>query len=180
MNFKRVIDNNTAEFKAAIQIYEASFPINEKRALNDQIEALSDDSYHFQVIHNDNLETMGLLLNWETEDFVYIEHFAILESARGQNLGGRILEKIKSEKNIPIILEIDPPVDDISKRRMDFYKRHGFTMTKYKHLQPTYKEHDETCTLNVMAYPNIDEKLYNIFYDFIINKVFYYSFSRRP
>ncbi len=179
MQFKRILDGNSTEFKQAMEIYNYSFPLFEKRALHDQIEALNDEKYHFEVIQNDNSEIIGLLLTWQTEDFIYIEHFAILQSARGQNLGSKVLEKLKAAKNIPIILEIDPAVDEISIRRKNFYERLGFVMTKFAYTQLAYKENDEKCTLNVLSYPMIDDKLYNIYYEFLVNKVFYYSFSRK-
>lgn len=43
----------------------------------------------------------------QNESFLYIEHFCILPKT--------------------LMLEIDPPKDDISKRRKGFYERSGFT-----------------------------------------------------
>ncbi len=179
MQFKRLTEHDSQAFSEVMNIYEKSFPVFEKRALHDHIEALGDEAFHCQIIQNDSLETAGLLFTWETEDFVYVEHFAIAEHLRGLNIGGQILEKMKTLHTCPIILEIEPPIDAISVRRKNFYERHGFVVAAYEHLHPAYKQGDNEFFLTVLAYPALHDDLYSRFYDFFLHRVMYYSFSRK-
>lgn len=82
---------------------------------------MSHPEYHFDVIWEG--ETfVGILLHWEEEGFSYVEHFATDPALRGQGLGARALELLNS-RGKSVVLEIDPPVDELSIRRKGFYQR---------------------------------------------------------
>lgn len=59
---------------------------------------------------------MGLLLYWEAEDFRYVEHFCVRPELRGRRYGAKALEELGRDGKT-VVLEIDPPVDDIARRR---------------------------------------------------------------
>ncbi len=178
MEFKRITDSKSPEFKEVYEIYQNSFPIFEQRYLDDQIEALADKDYYFEAVKNGN-ETIGLLLTWQAKSFVYIEHLAVTESARGQNIGTQILTRLKASANVPLILEIDPPIDEISLRRKAFYERLGFVMSSYDHKHPPFKKGQEPYSLKVLSCPQIDDNLYFDFYNYMVNRIMYYSDSRK-
>ena len=70
---------------------------------------------------------------WQTEDFVYLEHFAVQPSLRGQGTGSRILrELLQGEK--PFILEIEPPEDALTCRRKAFYECNGLQAQPYDRM----------------------------------------------
>ena len=92
------------------------------------------------------------MLYWETDDFIYVEHFCILPEMRSRRYGQRILEKL-SEQGKVIILEIDPPVDEISVRRKGFYERCGFAENPYHHVHPPYHRGNSGHELVVMSSP---------------------------
>lgn len=54
----------------------------------------------------------------------------ILPALRGQRYGSRALSMLPNDR--PVILEIDPPVDEIAIRRKGFYERCGFTRTRIR------------------------------------------------
>ena len=81
---------------------------------------------------------MGLMLWWEAETFLYVEHFCILPAARNRGCGGRALAHL-AEKGKTVILEIDPPVDEISLRREAFYERCGYRANIHPHVHPPYR-----------------------------------------
>ncbi len=92
-----------------------------------------------------------------------MEHFCIFPKLRGQKYGQRALEKL-NEKGKPVILEIDPPVDEISIRRKGFYERCGFTANPYEHVHPAYHKGYEGHKLIVMSCPEkLTEKQYGAF-----------------
>lgn len=68
----------------------------------------------------------------------------------------------------PIVLEIEPPQDDISRRRRAFYERCGFCTTEHAHLQPPYHAGQAELPLVVMSYPRaIDAAEYAAFNRFL-------------
>ena len=83
MNLKRINSNDNC-FNKAMEIYNGSFPIFERRTMDDQIKALDDTNYHFEVIY-DKEEIVGILLYWDMGRYKYIEHFAIDSKLRGKN-----------------------------------------------------------------------------------------------
>lgn len=59
------------------------------------------------------------MLCWEAEDFIYVEHFCVLPELRGRGCGARALGLLAREGKT-VILEIDPPIDEISRRSKIF------------------------------------------------------------
>ncbi len=47
--------------------------------------------YHFSLIYDED-EFCGIILYWQTENFIYVEHFAISVSKRGEGLGKKALK----------------------------------------------------------------------------------------
>ena len=71
-----------------------------------------------------------------------------------------------------IILEIDPPKDEISVRRRGFYERNGFKLNDFEHFAPAYTSGGSDFELKIMTYPGkISKELYDDFYEFLCAKV---------
>ena len=112
MKLVRIKNSGHEKFPEATALYAASFPLHERREDESQRAVLDDEEYHFNLLFEG--ETfLGLLLCWETERFIYVEHFCILPEMRGKDYGGRALALL-SKMGRSVILEIDPPEDDIS------------------------------------------------------------------
>ena len=90
IEFRRLTDEADARYADAIALYKESFPIHEQRMPESQAAILRDGAYHFDLIY-DGGEWMGLMLWWEAETFLYVEHFCILPAARNRGCGGRAL-----------------------------------------------------------------------------------------
>lgn len=178
MEFNRLTDTRDTYFTEAFSLYEKSFPKSEKRLLPDQEEAMKDSAFHCDVILDDN-QFAGILFYWKISGFCYIEHFAIATSLRGKNIGSRSLKQF-CEIQGRIILEIDPPVDDISTRRERFYNRLGFVVNPYEHTYHAYQNHCMPQKLVLMTYPEqIGEKEYNLFNEYLQNHIMKYSEPNR-
>ncbi len=176
MQFKRILNSNSIEFNEAFAIYERSFPIFEQRSRADQVAVLCHENYFFQAVQNSASETLGLVCTWETDDFVYVEHLAVLESARDKKIGTTILEMLKSSSSLPIILEIDPPIDAISIRRRGFYERLGFVMNDYEHMHPPFKKNEQYYPLKILSYPEkIGQNIYDSYFALLVKTIMHYS-----
>ena len=96
-------------------------------------------------------QTLGLLTTWEFADFIYIEHFAIDPEVRSRGYGSTTLSTFIKKYGKPIVLEAEPPTDDITHRRIRFYERQGLTLYDFPYLQPAYTEASQPVELRLMG-----------------------------
>lgn len=151
MKFERIERADHPAFDQAFRLYEESFPIHEQRTREKQEAVLSNPDYHCQVIL-ENGRFVGILLCWEAEEFCYVEHFAIDPRLRGEGWGSRVLEQWQ-QRGRPLLLEIDPPVDEVSVRRKHFYEKLGFQANPWPHIHPPYRPGFSGHELVIMTYP---------------------------
>lgn len=162
-------------YDTALKLYQISFPYHEQREQRSQDEILKDDAYHFSLIYDEDV-FVGVVLYWEHEQFIYIEHFCILPEMRNRQYGQKTLELLE-EQGKTLILEIDVPKDDISKRRQGFYERCGFAANPFPHIHPPYHEANEGHHLVVMTYPaQISQDTFDTFAHYLKNRVMNHVF----
>lgn len=162
MEFIRLTSLEHQMYQKAMELYKMSFPYHEQRLESSQHDILNCQEYHFDLIYDEG-SFIGLLLYWETQDFIYVEHFCIDPSMRNKCYGQKSLELLK-EKQKCIILEIDPPVDELSARRKNFYERVGFLENGYHHVHPPYHSDKDGHLLMVMSFPDkLSQEDYNNF-----------------
>lgn len=125
-------------FPEAFALYEQSFPVHERRTRAAQQGRIGAADYHFDLILEGE-ELQGILLWWQTGSLRYVEHFAIAPQLRGTGVGSRALKAFLQEGD-PVLLEIDPPVEEIARRRQGFYERNGFRANPYPHIHPPYRK----------------------------------------
>ena len=170
MKFVRLLSKDDKMFNDAIILYKKSFPSHEQREIESQKEILNDEEYHFDLIY-DNDTFIGIVLYWETLNYIYIEHFCIEPNMRNKKYGETALELLK-KKNKTIILEIDPPIDEISIRRKSFYNRVGYKENTFNHIHPPYNNLNSGHVLSVMSYPNLLSQIeYDNFNLYLKNRV---------
>ena len=151
MRFERLTDRRDERYNAARALYAASFPYHEQRGGEAQAAALACADYRFELIY-DGDAFVGLMLCWETENFIYVEHFCTAPELRGRGIGAEALALL-AQSGKKIILEIDPPIDEISRRRRNFYERAGFAENPFAHVHPPYHAGFPGHPLVVMSYP---------------------------
>lgn len=121
------------------KIYSVSFPVFEQRTAFQQSKAFLEPAYSLDCyIEKD--EMVGFIAYWKFDTYVYVEHFAIHPDKRGQKWGSFILNDLISKTDRRIILEIDPVADEISRKRLQFYRSHGFSENSYLHFHPAYRQ----------------------------------------
>lgn len=162
MNLIRVTVPEHEMYQKALELYHISFPAHEQREAVSQAEILGDEAYHFNLIYEEAF-FVGLVLCWETERFLYVEHFCILPEMRNRKYGQKALELLKQQGKT-VILEIDPPVDEIAVRRKGFYERCGFVENPYPHIHPPYHRGNSGHSLVIMTAPgSIGQEEYDAF-----------------
>lgn len=166
MRFERLSSREHPMYQKAMELYSISFPLHEQREPASQGAIITDDEYHFTLIYDEAL-FIGLVLYWETKDFIYIEHFCILPEMRNKKYGQKVLELLERRQKT-VILEIDPPVDAISIHRKGFYERCGFVENPYAHIHPPYHKGNLGHTLVILSYPSgITQAQYDTFQHYL-------------
>ena len=122
LTYRRFLSTADAGWAAAYRLYEASFPPCERRSERDYDAALADGRLYAESVWDGDL-FVGLVFWWlADEGYAYLEHLAVEPVLRGHNYGARILYDLCRRAG-RVILEIDPPEDEISRRRRGFYLR---------------------------------------------------------
>ncbi len=135
--------------EAARQLYLQAFPVEERR---DSENMLPENANFRPAILRREGESCGILFYWESREFIFLEHFSIEPRLRNAGLGAKALELLKAMGK-PIILEIELPEDELTRRRKAFYERNGFRENPWHHIQPKYRRGDEDLRLLLLSYP---------------------------
>lgn len=176
MNLERVTSTSHPMYRRAWELYRASFPPHEQREKLSQEKIIKDREYHFCLISEEEV-FVGLVLYWETDRTIYIEHFCILPEMRNRRYGQKVLSLLQ-QKHKTLLLEIDPPIENLSKRRKVFYERCGFVENPYHHIHPPYHRENKAHSLIIMTYPHqITREHYNAFLEYLHDRVMNKAFE---
>ncbi|MBQ8269613.1 MAG: GNAT family N-acetyltransferase [Bacteroidaceae bacterium] len=135
----RITNPDSTAYRKAEELLTATFPRDEYRDLAEQrANVAGKENFHFMQAYC-NGEFIGLASYWLLDAFCYIEHLATLPAQRGKGHGKRILEQLQEEHH-RIVLEVEEPIDEITTRRIDFYRRAGFTLCNIPYTQPPYRK----------------------------------------
>ena len=166
MEVIRIENENHPRFPRVWEIYGYSFPRYEQRTIEHQRTAFNSPLYHMDAcVEGDAV--IGLIGYWIFPDYVYIEHYAMAREARGRGYGTKILgDFLARMAGRIVVLEIDPVVDEVSTRRLEFYQRLGFQESPFRHTCPKYRPDEVEGELWVLTWPvTVDCDFYERFYN---------------
>ena len=142
------------DFERIFEIMDYSFPNTEMRNKKNQKNLFKNIKYH--VVMDE--EKKGFIAYWDFKQFIFLEHFAVSTEARGEGHGEKMLEVFVESLTLPSILEVEPPEDEITKRRISFYERMGFRLNDFSYIQPCLRVDEPSIPLKIMSYKKtIDE-----------------------
>lgn len=166
MECKRITRQEDPLFEGAHALYEAAFPRAERRDMEEISRILQNEDYHMDVLM-EGKTLLGILFYWQTEDYIFLEHFATMAHLRNQGLGSRALGLLQQKKK-PIILEIEPPVDELTNHRYGFYRRNGFVMNPFDHIQAQLRREDPPLSLKILSWPGqVSPSMYRSFVEYM-------------
>jgi GNAT superfamily N-acetyltransferase len=164
MEIIRMRSEKDVFFQAFWEIYESAFPLCERRSLDDQIRIFANDTY-FLDVWLENEVVLGLIGWWDCGDLRFIEHYTIHPHYRSCGQGSRLLSGWIQQNSLPVLLEIEPVIDEISRKRQRFYHKLGFKNNSLIHYQPPYHKEEKPLELWLMSYPHeISTNDYEKFY----------------
>lgn len=149
---KEVRDTQAPEIRQVKQTYESAFPKEERRDF-ELVKAIlnSDSRFHLRVLFRDS-RYAGFITDWDFGEFHYAEHFAVDASQRNGGIGSQALKAYLASLNKPVVLEVELPNDDLSRRRIGFYERLGFQLDTHTYFQPPYRQGDAELEMRLMSY----------------------------
>lgn len=156
MTFAKIPD---ADIEKAENIYISAFPPEERRPWHDIISRDADSSSVLSLfgIYCEN-SLAGILSIWKFDTIRYIEHLAIADTMRGFGIGSQALTALIASDPLPIVIEVEPEsLGDIARRRINFYRRHGFIPHHhFQYIQPPYDTDLPPVKLILMSTAPID------------------------
>ena len=149
---RRITPTDTCDWERFIALYIESFPEKERRPI-DSLEHLASacDMFKAEVIETEH-GFAGFLTHWDLGEFIYGEHFAVSAQIRGGGIGGRVIDMFTSRFDKTIVLEAETATDDMSRRRLGFYARHGFIAAPYPYAQPAYSPQQKPVPMHLLSY----------------------------
>lgn len=142
------ITRDSLLFDGVKQIYESSFPPEEKRELNQ----LLFDKKNYSLLAAVEDQVVGFISVWDLGDFVFIEHCAVRKELRVQGVETQVLAEFLNSHKF-VILEVEIPKTEEQYIRTKFYEKIGFKLNLYSYLQPSYGPGKPVVHLHLMSYP---------------------------
>jgi len=138
-------------------LYIESFPPNERRDVDKMMKLYQSETPFFISITIEEGRRVGFITYWKLGDFIFVEHFSIVPEFRNGGYGRKVIELFIREMTKPILLEVELPVTDLAKRRIDFYQRLGFKRWEnIEYEQPPYTKNEHAIPMNLMSWGNVD------------------------
>ena len=151
IEFKKIQNSSEPLFINMYELYQTAFPPVEQRTLED-LKAVLNYEKHFEsyALLKEN-KFVGFFNYWIFDSFIYVEHFAVNEILRKQNIGSDAMKRFLSKIDLPVVLEVEPPNDANSIRRIKFYNQFGFEILSHAYLQPYYDGSGKLFPLLIMS-----------------------------
>lgn len=166
MECKRITRENDPFFERVFDLCREAFPREERRDMDQLRRVLKREDYHMNaLVEGDAL--LGVLCYWQGDWGIFLEHLATAPQLRNRGLGSYALGLLR-QKGLPVFLEIEPPVDSLTRRRYGFYCRNGFVMNPFDHIQAQYRPGDPPVHLKILSFPGpLPEESYRAFLSFM-------------
>ena len=110
----------------------------------------------FPEVERRDFSLVGFITGWLFDGYTYVEHFAIDPAARNGGIGAEAMKQFLIFCGTPVVLEVEMPTDEMSKRRIGFYERLGFELDNQVYHQPPYREGGEWLEMRLMTYGDVD------------------------
>ena len=134
--------------------YTESFPEVERRDFSLVRNLVRDESRFIVYALSKEDRYVGFITGWLFDG--YVEHFAIDPAARNGGIGAEAMKQFLVFCGTPVVLEVEMPTDEMSKRRIGFYERLGFKLDNQVYHQPPYREGGEWLEMRLMTYGDVD------------------------
>ena len=140
------------DFEEFYELLSSDFCPSERKTKERELQALKNTLFAPAYIEKEGVK-VGYICLWDFDGFVFIEHLAVLKDFRGCGVGSEFLGELLVDIKKTVVLEVERPHDEISKKRIEFYTRVGFTVNPYDYVQPQYFKSAEKIPMFICSYP---------------------------
>jgi ribosomal protein S18 acetylase RimI-like enzyme len=140
---KRITNAENDSLNQLFPLYTEAFPPEERRDI-DQLKYLIENQpkIHFNIIEEAG-ELCGLFVYWDFDSFRYLEYFAIFPEKRNRKIGKQVLDYMAQHLKGSFIFEVEPAVNEITTKRISYYRRNGYEILEKDYVQPSYRQNSE-------------------------------------
>lgn len=125
ITLKRISNSKDPLLAGVSKLYEEAFPPIARIESSKLLQLIDKHkNLDFNVICEDG-KFCGFAMIWNLGTFRYFNYLATCPKYRNTGLGAQVIETVRKQSSLPFIGEVEPPVTEIQKRRLAFYKRQG-------------------------------------------------------
>ena len=144
MDLYRITAADDARYELLMHLFMDSFPECERRPRM-WFDRLVEEEPRFHCLTLGDGDAM--LCYWDLmclcdgveRGFVYVEYLAVREELRGRGIGTEVMRTfLESMGDVPVVLEVEPPVCRLTRSRVRFYERLGLRLMTDYYVQPSY------------------------------------------
>ena len=148
----RPIRTDDEQYDFVEELFLTAFPEDERRDTNAQRYNTDENPLFYCCLVEEENEPVGFFTFWDFDTFCYGEHLAIDPKRRNGGDGQKTIRSLLARINRPLVLEVELPEDEMSRRRIGFYERQGFTLWKdTPYVQPSYRPGGNSLPMYLMA-----------------------------
>lgn len=161
------------DFNEFYDVILNNFPSKEIKDY-DYMKDTFEKGYYNVLILKENNKILGILSHYDDPDFAFIDYFAIDGEQKGKGLGSKMLKYFMEHEEKRVILEVEHPENEQSRRRIIFYQRNGLILNdQHDYFVPPVRSLKHRLYFHLMSYPkSISEKEFEKFYPRILNLVY--------
>jgi len=156
LSFHQILDINDIHFEIAINIYNESFPSNEKQPISLIKKRITElKSKLFVGLLNEEVIGMALLWDFKELEFVLLDYMAVAKEHRNNKYGTELFKYLTNtinDCNKYMVIEVENYLfgnnKDIRKKRINFYLRNGaYVLNEVPYMLPSL---DDTLPTEMM------------------------------
>ncbi len=151
MTLSRITSADDSRLNRLIPLYEESFPESERRKIGQLKRMIENHTpMYFNAIECEG-ELSGMFVYWDMGDFYYLEHLAVFPEMRNKKIGQQVLDYVAGHLKGLRLLEVEPTEDEMTTRRVNYYRRNGYKVLDKTYVQPSYYAMENACPLWIMG-----------------------------
>lgn len=117
-----------AGFSALLELYEASFPSEERKSAAWLREMLASHSYRFLLLGSPTIQAFAIAMRSVTEPITLLEYMAVAPANQGQGFGRALFQHVAAAtlaEGRSLVIEIEAGASNEQVRRRRFYLSQG-------------------------------------------------------
>lgn len=156
---KRIQSGKETIMEPLKELYTQAFPPEERRPLDTLTAVIeNNEELFFSAVFDDD-QLAGLVVYWVLPNLIFLEHLAIFSEMRNRKIGQQVLTFLAENYDVRI-LEVEPICDEMTERRVNYYRRNGYEILDDNYFQPPYSDQGKQLPLWIMGSKSVSpEKL---------------------